>query len=166
MTAKPNPNFMHLHPFGPILGWFSDLGLTRLELPRVDRSEPAPTVILHETETKKRCSAALDRYFQGHAEDFADIPLDLAAATDFQREVWNAACQIPYGATATYGQLAERLERDKGAARAVGHALGQNPIAIIIPCHRFIAANGDLTGYAAGIEWKQELLRLERSALC
>lgn len=160
------PNFIHPHPFGPIFGWFTEFGLARLHLPRVDVREDAPTIALQPDDMKRRCTAALTRYFDGHAEDFADVPLDMTAASDFQRDVWNAARAVPFGETATYGELAERLGRDKSAARAVGHALGQNPIAIIVPCHRFIAANGNLTGYAAGLAWKEELLRIERSALC
>lgn len=160
------PDFMYMHAFGPILGWFSDAGLRRLELPLLDRRVDAPTVLLQSSEAKQRCEAALRRYFQGQAEDFADVPLDLSGATAFQVEVWKAAREVRFGETSTYGELAERLGRDKGAARAVGHALGQNPIAIIIPCHRFIAANGNLTGYAAGLAWKEELLRVESSALC
>lgn len=164
--AFDRPNFMYVHPFGAILGWFSEAGLTRLELPRLDARVDAPTVILQPTDTKHACHAALTRYFGGQAEDFTEVPLDLSAASEFQREVWHAAREVPYGETSTYGALAERLGRNKSAARAVGHALGQNPIAIVIPCHRFVAANGNLTGYAAGLEWKEELLRVEKSALC
>lgn len=164
--AASNPDFIFTHSFGPIVGWFTAQGLARLHLPRMDAPQVAPTAMLQDSAAKQRCAAALKRYFDGQAEDFATVPLDLSGASDFQREVWLAARSVGYGETATYGELAVRLRRDKSAARAVGHALGQNPIAIIIPCHRFIAANGNLTGYAAGLEWKQELLRIERSALC
>ena len=159
-------NFCYLHPFGPILGWFTDHGLLRLHLPLPDRSETGSDAHVVDNAMTRACAAALARYFDGHAENFSDVPLDLTRASEFQRQVWRAACEIPYGATSTYGALAERIGRDKGAARAVGHALGQNPIAIIIPCHRFVAANGNLTGYAAGLDWKRELLRIEHSALC
>jgi methylated-DNA-[protein]-cysteine S-methyltransferase len=160
------PNFVFVHAYGPIIGWFSEGGLQQLHLPRLDREEAHPTVVASDAPVARALKAALARYFQGQAEDFGDVPLDLTGATDFQRTVWEAAREIPYGSTSTYGQLAERIGHGKTAARAVGHALGQNPIAVVIPCHRFVAANGHLTGYAGGIEWKRELLRIERTALC
>lgn len=83
--------------------------------------------------------------------------------TAFQLEVWRALCDIPYGALVTYGELAARLGRP-GASRAVGAAVGRNPISVIIPCHRVVGADGSLTGYAGGIERKTWLLRLERAA--
>ncbi|MCW2541971.1 MAG: methylated-DNA--[protein]-cysteine S-methyltransferase [Frankiales bacterium] len=87
-----------------------------------------------------------------------------AAGDQFQRQVWALLAEIPYGETATYGNLAERLG-DKGLAQAVGRAVGQNPLSIIVPCHRVVGKGGKLTGYAGGVKRKQFLLELEESAL-
>jgi methylated-DNA-[protein]-cysteine S-methyltransferase len=101
----------------------------------------------------------LDAYFAGTLTEF-DVPLQLDG-TPFQREVWGALREIPYGETRSYGWLADRIGRP-GAARAVGLANGHNPIGIIVPCHRVIGANGALVGYGGGLERKQVLLDLER----
>jgi len=151
------------HPRGPVYGWFSARGLYRLALPHADLGAERHSV-LHSSANDARVwtlNAALERYFAGMHEPFDAIPLDLDAATDFQREVWAAARGVAWGASSTYGDLALRLGKPRSAARAVGHALGQNPIAIIIPCHRFLGADGALHGFAAGLEWKRELLQLE-----
>jgi methylated-DNA-[protein]-cysteine S-methyltransferase len=103
----------------------------------------------------------LAEYFAGERRDF-DLPLK-PAGTAFQRAVWEALRDIPYGETAGYGELAGRLGRP-GAARAVGLANGRNPIAIVVPCHRVIGAAGALTGYGGGLERKRYLLELERAA--
>jgi methylated-DNA-[protein]-cysteine S-methyltransferase len=97
-------------------------------------------------------------YFAGERTSF-----DLALApdgTDFDRTVWAAVAAVGYGQTATYGELADRIGRP-GAARAVGAANGRNPIALIVPCHRVIGAQGALTGYAYGVDRKRALLELE-----
>lgn len=106
----------------------------------------------------KRLKAQLAEYFGGERRAF-DLPLD-PQGTAFQREVWDALTAIPYGETRTYGALAEAIGRP-GSARAVGAANGQNPISIIIPCHRVIGSTGSLTGYAGGIDIKRRLLNLE-----
>lgn len=101
----------------------------------------------------------LDEYFAG-----ARVEFDLVLAprgTPFQREVWDQLCRIPYGETISYGELAKRVDRP-GAARAVGSANGQNPIAIIVPCHRVIGADGSLTGFGGGLPWKRWLLNREQ----
>jgi methylated-DNA-[protein]-cysteine S-methyltransferase len=103
----------------------------------------------------------LGEYFAGERREF-DLPLR-PAGTAFQREVWEALREIPYGETAGYGELAQRLGRP-GAARAVGLANGRNPIAIVLPCHRVIGAAGALTGYGGGLERKRYLLDLEAAA--
>lgn len=102
----------------------------------------------------------LEDYFQGNRRCF-DLPLMLEG-TAFQKQVWQALLEIPYGETATYGQIAEKIGNPK-AARAVGMANHNNPIAIIVPCHRVIGANGSLTGYAGGLNQKAMLLELEAS---
>lgn len=106
----------------------------------------------------------LEEYFSGTRTRF-DFPLRLDGAP-FDRAVWNALPEIPYGNTASYGEIAERIGRP-GRARAVGAANARNPIAIVVPCHRVIGSNGSLTGYAGGLECKRALLDLEvgRTAL-
>lgn len=100
----------------------------------------------------------LDEYFAGRRTTF-DLPLD-PGGTPFQQRVWRALLAIPYGATESYAGLARRIGAPK-AARAVGAANGQNPIPIIVPCHRVIGANGDLTGFGGGLPRKRWLLTLE-----
>lgn len=105
----------------------------------------------------------LDEYFAGRRKDF-DIPLDLERLTPFQRAVLQVTQAIPYGQVRTYGEVAAAVGKPK-AARAVGRALGQNPVAVVIPCHRVIGADGSLHGYsgAGGLATKRFLLELERS---
>ena len=120
--------------------------------PEATFGEPDPTPF---TEVIRQ----LDEYFSGQRTEF-DLPMNLVG-TPFQRTVWAALREIPYGETWSYGQLAERIGRP-GAARAVGLANGRNPIGIIVPCHRVVGASGDLTGYGGGLERKQHLLDFER----
>lgn len=102
----------------------------------------------------------LDSYFSGSTREFT-IPVDYTNhGTEFQRRVWDALRQIPYGSVVTYGELAERIGNAK-AARAVGLANNRNPLAIFVPCHRVIGANGRLVGYAGGMSFKRSLLELE-----
>jgi len=102
----------------------------------------------------------LREYFAGERHAF-DLPLSFAAGTAFQQQVWKALCDIPYGETISYGELAARIGQPT-ASRAVGLANGRNPLGIIVPCHRVVGANGTLTGYGGGLERKQQLLDLER----
>jgi methylated-DNA-[protein]-cysteine S-methyltransferase len=102
----------------------------------------------------------LDGYFAGSRSTF-DVPLALEG-TEFQRRVWSGLLEIPYGETMSYGELAARVG-SPGASRAVGLANGRNPVAIIVPCHRVIGANGTLTGYGGGLDRKVWLLDHERS---
>jgi methylated-DNA-[protein]-cysteine S-methyltransferase len=100
----------------------------------------------------------LEEYFAGERRGFE---LDLApSGSPFQLDVWRALCAIPYGETASYGEIAATVGQP-GAARAVGGANNRNPIAIVVPCHRVIGANGTLTGYGGGLPRKQQLLALE-----
>ena len=101
-------------------------------------------------------------YFSGHRVAFPD-ELDLSRATPFQREVWEVTRLIPYGETRSYGWVAEQIKKPR-AVRAVGQALGKNPLPIIIPCHRVITSDGKLGGFSEGLEMKRFLLRLETSA--
>jgi methylated-DNA-[protein]-cysteine S-methyltransferase len=107
---------------------------------------------LHEARTQ------LQAYFAGELRAF-ELPL-AAQGTPFQQEVWRALCDIPYGETISYGELARRIGQPT-AARAVGLANGQNPIAVVVPCHRVIGANGALTGYGGGLARKRWLLAHE-----
>ena len=108
----------------------------------------------------KEIVAELDSYFSGSLRTFT-IPIDYSnKGTEFQRRVWDALIEIPYGSVETYGQLADRLGNPK-AARAVGLANNRNPLAIVVPCHRVIGANGRLVGYAGGLPYKRSLLELE-----
>ena len=107
----------------------------------------------------ERTEAQLDEYFAGRRREF-DLPL-VFHGTPFQRSVWTALLDIPYGETASYGELA-RLLGKPAAARAVGLANGKNPISIVVPCHRVIGSTGSLTGYGGGLERKQYLLDFER----
>ncbi len=101
----------------------------------------------------------LNRYFAGALTTF-DLPLD-PRGTAFQRAVWQALTTIPYGETTSYAEIALRIDRPR-AVRAVGAANGQNPIPIVIPCHRVIGKNGSLVGFGGGLETKRRLLDLER----
>jgi methylated-DNA-[protein]-cysteine S-methyltransferase len=100
----------------------------------------------------------LDEYFAGRRRDF-DLPIR-PTGSDFQHRVWKQVRSIPYGATASYGQVAKRLRRD-GASRAVGRANATNPICLVTPCHRVIGQDGSLTGFGGGIETKRWLLEHE-----
>lgn len=107
----------------------------------------------------ERASRQLEEYFAGKRKQF-DLPLSLRG-TEFQRQVWAALRDIPYGETRSYGQIAQAVGRPK-AVRAVGMANHRNPISIIVPCHRVVGADGSLTGYGGGLENKKFLLALER----
>lgn len=104
----------------------------------------------------------LDEYFEGRRQVFS-LPLR-PAGTQFQRRVWQALCEIPFGETISYGELARRVG-SPGAARAVGMANSRNPISIVVPCHRVIGADNSLTGYAGGLDRKRALLAHESAML-
>jgi methylated-DNA-[protein]-cysteine S-methyltransferase len=106
----------------------------------------------------------LERYFSGQAPDPNELPLELHGSP-FQKLCWELLLQIPYGTTTTYGAIARQIARERGvdhmSCRAVGGAVGHNPISLIVPCHRVMGSDGRLTGYGGGIERKVALLRLE-----
>ena len=148
-------------PLGELLLTGDGEALTGLHIREGRRPvEPAPG-----TERAPAAFAAaeaqLGGYFAGERWEF-DLALDERAGTPFQRQVWNALREIPYGETASYGELAERVGRPT-AVRAVGAANGRNPISVIVPCHRVIGTGGSLTGYGGGLERKRLLLELEQS---
>ena len=108
-------------------------------------------------------AAQLDAYFAGELIEF-DLPLDLDG-TEFQRQCWLALATIPYGQTVSYGEQARRLGLGPDAARAVGAANGQNPLPLVLPCHRVIGADGSLTGFGGGLHLKRFLLEHEGALL-
>jgi O-6-methylguanine DNA methyltransferase len=156
-------------PVGAMTALASDQALCALEfsapgrLSRLDarltRWFDAPRIEDGENEIVRQTTAWLDDYFSGAAADASALPLDLHGAA-FERRVWAALRQIPPGSTTTYGAIAKALG-SAGASRAVGLANGANPIAIIVPCHRVIGANGTLTGYGGGLDRKKWLLSHE-----
>ena len=107
----------------------------------------------------------LDRYFKGRQPNIKELSLN-PIGSDFRKKVWKILCDIPYGKTITYKEIAEKLAKEKGlksmSAQAIGGAVGHNPISIIIPCHRVVGSNGKLTGYAGGLDKKEYLLKLEK----
>jgi methylated-DNA-[protein]-cysteine S-methyltransferase len=146
-------------PVGDILIKATDEALTSLHfLTEVERAD----ILEHETATQPSildtASAQLDEYFAGNRHDLS-IPLHLGS-TVFMQEVWSALMNIPYGETRTYGEIAASIGRPK-AARAVGMACNRNPIALFIPCHRVVGANGSLVGFRGGVNIKEKLLALE-----
>jgi methylated-DNA-[protein]-cysteine S-methyltransferase len=111
----------------------------------------------------RRAAARLQAYFAGAEPHFQDLPLDLHGTT-FQRAVWHALLAIAPGHTRSYADIARAL-RAPAALRAVGAAVGRNPLSVIVPCHRVLGSDGSMTGYAGGVERKQALLALERVPL-
>jgi methylated-DNA-[protein]-cysteine S-methyltransferase len=155
-------NFVFDHARGPIFGYISSAGLKSLWLPqrrnvRVDLLDGAPNVALGKVLRRE-----LERYFAGIAVDFSDIPLDLEDATPFRGEVWLAARTIRWGETASYAGLAQRMGRPAGAARGGGQPHRPQPHPNVNPCHRILAADGSLGGFSAGLNWKRELLHIEK----
>lgn len=98
----------------------------------------------------------LGEYFAGRRDRF-DLPLDAGAGTEFQRRVWTALEEIPYGTTVSYGEIARRVGSPGAGVRAVGTAIGRNPLLVVRPCHRVVGADGALRGYAAGLDHKKPL---------
>ncbi|WP_137993991.1 methylated-DNA--[protein]-cysteine S-methyltransferase [Streptomyces vilmorinianum] len=115
----------------------------------------------HVPEAFEEIAGQLDAYFAGRRDRF-DIPF-ADSGTDFQRRVWRALDGIPYGATVSYGDIARQVGSSGAGVRAVGTAIGRNPLLVVRPCHRVIGADGSLRGYAAGLERKERLLGLERA---
>src|SRR5262245_64661791 len=146
-------------PLGSLLLVGTSDALTSLWLPSGrDRKDPEPDWV-ESARPFKHVVRQLDAYFAGRLRQF-DLPL-VTGGTPFQQRVWRALCDIPYGETVSYGEVARRIERP-AAVRAVGAANGQNPIAIVIPCHRVIGSDGRLVGYGGGLPAKSALLALER----
>lgn len=146
--------FFYDTPVGKLCIGEEDDSITRVTWSKVPQE-----YIQEETELILNCKIQLEEYFAGNRKQF-DLPL-APKGTDFQKRVWKALTDIPYGETRTYGEIAAAVGSPK-AARAVGMANNKNPIGIIIPCHRVVGADGKLVGYAGGMEKKEWLLNLEQ----
>ncbi len=166
MKTSPTPYQLHsiTSPLGNIWIAASDVGLRGLwfegqqHLP--DFSD-AQTWQRGEHRFAQVAAQLMQRYFA--SEQVAlnqSLPFDLSAGTAFQQAVWQALLQIPHGASTSYGAIAQSIN-NSAAVRAVGAAVGRNPISILIPCHRVLGKDGSLTGYAGGLERKVALLRIE-----
>ena len=141
-------------PIGVLTLVASDVGLTMILFESEDPTEIDAT--LDSSDPVLRAAAAqLGEYFAGNRREF-DLPLDLEG-TDFQKEAWLALADVPYCETTSYGEQARAIGRP-GAFRAVGAANGKNPVPIVLPCHRIVGADGSLTGFAGGLDTKQQLL--------
>jgi methylated-DNA-[protein]-cysteine S-methyltransferase len=173
-TRNDTANALNLRVFSTSLGWVgivgSAKGLCRLILPLASRGEVLSAVKDSPLPVGDRDSMSLgdlpqrlQRYFDGERVDFPD-QLDLSGATRFQQDVWEVARTIPHGQTRSYGWVAEQLGKRR-AVRAVGQALGKNPLPIIVPCHRVVRGDGSLGGFSGGLEMKRLLLRLENPSL-
>lgn len=160
---KPTDTLRTDTPLGPVIltatpqgvsgVWFEGQRHEPTEVAMKNWTSNAANILLQETKNQ------LLAYFAGQLSRF-DLPLDLSAGTPFQQSVWQALLRVPCGKILSYGDLAQQLNKPK-AMHAVGGAVGRNPVSIIVPCHRILGANGQLTGYAGGVWRKQALLKLE-----
>lgn len=144
-------------PIGGLLLHADGDKLVAIDFDADDDGDRADNDVLVATELQ------LGEYFAGERTDF-DVPL-AAQGTEFQHRVWDELIKVPFGETASYGDISQRLGLDRRGPRAVGTANGRNPIPIIVPCHRIIGADGSMTGYAGGLERKVQLLNLESPGL-
>lgn len=164
VEATTKPTFFEIYdsPIGELLLVATEDSLMEIRFEEERRARDIPP---HWRQGGTLCSMAVDQlaaYFAGERQTF-ELPLS-PQGTTFQQLVWKALQDIPYGETISYGELAKRINRPN-AFRAVGAANGQNPLPIVIPCHRVIGSNGTLTGYGGGLPRKETLLKLERDSL-
>ncbi|KUM85427.1 MULTISPECIES: methylated-DNA--[protein]-cysteine S-methyltransferase [Streptomyces] len=147
-------------PVGALLLTADETGaLTSLSVPGQKNGRTVQEGWVHDPAPFREAEEQLAAYFAGELKEFR---LELRpTGTDFRTRVWDALDDVPYGATTTYGEIAARVGASRVAVRAVGGAIGANPLLILRPCHRVIGANGLLTGYAGGLERKTALLTLE-----
>lgn len=141
-------------PLGAVQIFASEHGVIRISLGKVSATCDTPSTLT------RLAALQLTQYFAGSLTAFK-LPL-AATGTPFQQQVWQALSQLPYGQTCSYANIAQKIANPK-AVRAVGAANGKNPLAIVVPCHRVIGANGTLTGYAGGLDNKAWLLKHEQS---
>lgn len=149
-------------PVGTLRLWATSHGLRRLDF-RAGPDLAQPGEQLSSASPPDHLAAALDAlkaYFEGRAHTL-DVPLDLGSITDFQRRVYEHLRTVPFGTITTYGAVGHALGMGEAGARAVGGAVGSNPVAVVIPCHRVVAADGSLHGFGGGLPRKATLLRLE-----
>lgn len=144
---------------GNLLVAINEYGLVHVDFVAGLRVLPDMSGCLQDPAALAPFLAEFDAYFAGRLQRFS-LPL-AARGTAFQQAVWQALCDIPYGETRSYSDIARTIGKPD-AVRAVGAANGRNPLSIIVPCHRVIGQNGSLTGYAGGLEIKKTLLALER----
>jgi methylated-DNA-[protein]-cysteine S-methyltransferase len=149
-------------PLGPLTLTESGGRLTGLHLPNDRHQSLDRAGWIFDPDRFAAAAAELGDYFAGRRRQF-DVAWVFDRGTEFQRRVWTTLAEIPYGETWSYRQLAERVG-SPAACRAVGLANGRNPLAIILPCHRVIGADGSLTGYGGGLDRKRFLLDLERGS--
>jgi methylated-DNA-[protein]-cysteine S-methyltransferase len=154
-------------PFGWITCLGSVKGLRKMTLPQLSPQQ-SMDLIGEEIDSAEHDPDFFDdviqqvlAYFNGEETAF-NIKLDYGDATPFQKAVWEAAREIPFGQTESYGGIARRIKKP-GATRAVGTTLGKNPLPLIVPCHRIIGANGGLCGFGGGLAMKEALLTLEKT---
>jgi methylated-DNA-[protein]-cysteine S-methyltransferase len=160
-TEEISMRFTYLpSPLGDLLAVRDDDGLTGLYLPTGKHPKAVHPSWTRDDDAFDDVRGQLAEYFDGTRRTF-DLPLH-AAGSDFQKRAWTALLDIPYGETSSYGKQAAAIGSPDGA-RAVGLANGQNPISIIVPCHRVVGANGSLTGYGGGLDAKRWLLSHEAS---
>ena len=145
-------------PIGELLLAGEDGALAMIGFPKGSMRRDPETDWIYNEKPLAKARQQLEEYFGGTRKEF-DLPLRIKG-TEFQVSVLNALQEIPYGKTASYGEIARRIGRPK-AVRAVGAANGRNPIPIVVPCHRVIGSSGDLTGFGGGLDTKAALLRLE-----
>lgn len=165
-------------PYGELWTARTDKGLSHLLLPRKQGREVKPAILrliewrdryapslklAEDPDRFEDLSAWLDAYFGGEVPK-QRLPLDMKG-TPFQVSVWKIISSIPYGHTITYGEIGRRIGRSAGSSRAVGAAVGANPVSIVVPCHRVLGGHGRLTGYGGGLKMKESLLRLEGNLL-
>lgn len=147
-------------PLGPMVLAASDAGLVGVwfhDQKHLPDTSAWPTQADHPV--LRQAAAQLAEYFAGTRQHF-ELPLDVSGGTAFQQSVWQALMQIAPGNTTSYGRLSGRIAKPQ-AVRAVGAAVGRNPLSIVVPCHRVLGADGSLTGYAGGLPRKEALLKLE-----
>lgn len=142
-------------PLGNIFLEGSENGVSRISFRKEDTEGPCTPI----PDCLKECALQLEEYFDGSRKEF-DLKLDFGNAPSFHQEVWKMVRLIPYGRTRTYADIADILDHNL-AFRAVGRANGMNPLPIVIPCHRVLGKDGNLTGYAYGLEMKRWLLSHE-----
>ena len=143
-------------PIGTLRIVSDGTALTRIEFE--GQYSDNPTDIQCRDEALAQCARQLEEYFAGERKTF-DLPL-AATGTPFQKSVWKALVEIPFGELRSYSDIARKIDRVK-AVRAVGAANGRNPLPIVVPCHRVIGSDGSLTGFAGGLALKEQLLKLE-----